>query len=63
MVPTPHRISASTNARGHTTRYVRDALGRPTRITLIPYFTFHNRGDAPFTVWMPLVERPAAPAK
>lgn len=36
---------------------------RPTRITLIPYFTFHNRGDAPFTVWMPLVERPAAPAK
>jgi hypothetical protein len=36
---------------------------RPVRIMLVPYFTFHNRGDTPFTVWMPLVERRAAPAK
>lgn len=36
---------------------------RPVRVTLVPYFTFHNRGDTPFTVWMPLIERRAAPAK
>jgi DUF1680 family protein len=35
--------------------------GKPVRLTLIPYFSFHNRSDAPFTVWMPLVA-PSAPA-
>ncbi|MBL8236417.1 MAG: glycoside hydrolase family 127 protein [Bryobacterales bacterium] len=26
---------------------------KPLPLTLVPYYTFNNRGDAPFTVWLP----------
>ncbi len=26
---------------------------KPVPLTLIPYYTFNNRGDTPFTVWLP----------
>jgi hypothetical protein len=32
------------------------AMAKPTRqapLTLVPYYTFHNRGPADFTLWMP----------
>lgn len=38
---------------------------KPVQLRLVPYFTFNNRGDQAYTVWMPLVEgvrsRPATP--
>ncbi len=33
---------------------------KPVPLRLVPYFTFNNRGDHAYTVWMPLVE--AAPS-
>jgi hypothetical protein len=36
---------------------------KPVRIMMIPYFAFHNRGDAAFTVWLPVNDRASPAAK
>jgi hypothetical protein len=35
---------------------------KPLQLRLVPYFTFNNRGDHAYTVWMPLAEA-AAPRR